>query len=176
MLCFIHRWNISRAFDTGKPLTPLTERHLGRCQNCREYHRLGDWMARRLTEDAASLLKDARPGLGERVRPLVSADGQASLPSPSRPKRLLARPLWAAAGLLAVVGLSLIWLVRSRPAAMPELDPLFSLGAPGTYLQSALQRAESPYRQEITELKKTLASTADYLAARFETRLGENNQ
>jgi hypothetical protein len=59
---------------------------------------------------------------------------------------------------------------------MPELGPLFSLGAPGTYLQSALQRAESPYRQEITELKKTLASTADYLAARFETRLGENNQ
>jgi hypothetical protein len=175
MLCFIHRWNISRAFDTGRPLTRLTERHLGRCQDCREYHRVGDWLARRLTDDAASLLKGARPGLGERVRRLISAEGQALRPSPSRPKRLLPRPVLAAAALLAVAGLSLIWLSRPRPAAMPELGPLFSLGAPGTYLQSAFQRAESPYQEELTGLKKTLEATADYLAARFETRLGENN-
>jgi hypothetical protein len=175
MLCFIHRWNISQTFDTGEPLSRLTKRHLGRCHNCRESYRLGDWMARRLTDDAGSLLKDARPGLGERARRLVSTEGLAALPSPSRTKRLWPRPVLAAAVLLTVVGASFIWLARSRPAGMPPLDPLIRLGAPSSYLQSALQRAESPYQEEITGLKKTLESTADYLAARFETGLGDNN-
>jgi hypothetical protein len=175
MLCFIHRWNISRAFDSGEPLSPLTGRHLGRCQNCREYFRLGDWMARRLTDDAALLLEGTRPGLGEKVRRLVGTEGQASLPNPARPKRLWPRPVLAAAVVVAIVGVSFIWLARSRPAAMPRLDPLFTLGAPSFYLQSALQRAESPYQEELTELRKTLESTANYLASRFETRLGDNN-
>ena len=63
-------------------------------------------------------------------------------------------------------------MVRSRPTGMPRLDPLFKHESPRAYLQSALQRAESPYQQEILELKKTLKSTAGYLAARFDIGLG----
>jgi hypothetical protein len=51
MLCFIHKWNISRAFDSGKPLARLTKGHLVRCETCREFSRLGEEMGRRLTED-----------------------------------------------------------------------------------------------------------------------------
>ena len=55
MLCFIYKWNISRALDTGKPLSRLTKRHLAGCESCREFSRLGEEMGRRLTDDAASL-------------------------------------------------------------------------------------------------------------------------
>ena len=171
-MCFIHRWNISRAFDSGKPLARLTKRHLLGCENCREFSRLGEVMARRLIEDAASLTRDVRPELDDRARRAIDDPGLASTPYVSRPKRLRLRPVLAAAVFLAVVGVSLIWLVRSRPAWMPQLDPLFRFETPKAYFESALQRAESPYQEEILELKKTLKSTADYLVARFDIGLG----
>jgi len=58
---------------------------------------------------------------------------------------------------------------------MPPIGPLLRLEGPRAYLESALQRAESPYDVEFQELKKTLQSTADYLVARFDTSLGERN-
>jgi len=172
MLCFIHKWNISRAFDSGKPLARLTMRHLVRCETCREFSRLGEELGRRLTDDAALLTSGTRPGLEDRVRRAIDTPGLASTTYVSQPKRLRLRPVLAAAVAVAVVGVSLIWMVRSRPARMPQLDPLFRLETQRAYLVSALQRAESPYQEEILELKKTLKSTADYLAARFDIGLG----
>lgn len=176
MLCFIHKWNISRAFDLGKPLSRLTKRHLVGCETCREFYRLGEEMGRRLTDDATSLLSDARPGLKERVRRVVRKPALASIPYASQPRRLWMRPVLAAAITLAVVGVGLIWMARSRPAGMPQLDSLLKLEAPRAYLESALQRAESPYQEEILKLKKTLKSTAEYLAARFDTGLGGDKE
>jgi len=175
MLCSIHKWNISRALDSGKPLAGLTKRHLARCESCREFSRLGEEMRRRLADEAASLLSDARPGLDERVRRVVREPALASIPYASQPRRLWMRPVLAAAFTLAVIGVGLIWMVRSRPSGMPPLDPLLKLDAPRAYIESALQRAESPYQEEILKLKKTFKSTAEYLAARFDTGLGENN-
>ena len=67
MLCFIHKWNLSRAFDSGKPLARLTMRHLVRCETCREFSRLGEELGRRLTDDTALLTSGTRPGLEDRV-------------------------------------------------------------------------------------------------------------
>jgi hypothetical protein len=175
MLCFIHKWSISRAFDSGKPLAGLTRRHLARCESCREFSRLGEEMGRRLAKDAASLLSNSRPGLDERVRRIVREPALASIPYTSQPRRLWMKPVLAAAGALAVVGVSFFWIARPRQAGMPRLDPLLNLETQRANLVSTMQRAESPYHEEILKLKKTLMSTADYLAARFDIGLGENN-
>jgi hypothetical protein len=175
MLCFIHKWNISRAFDSGKPLAGLTNRHLARCETCREFCRHGEEIGRRLTKDAASLLSDARPGLDERVRRVVREPALASIPYASQPRRLWMRPVLAAAVALAFVGISFFWIARPRQAGMPRLDPLLNLETQRANLVSAMQRAESPYQEEILKLKKTFKSTAEYLAARFDTGLGDNN-
>ena len=176
MKCSLHRWNISRALDSGEPLDSLTKLHLVHCEACREFLRVGEEMGRRLADDADSLLRDERPTLNDRVQRALDEPGRAATPPRSRPKLLRLRPVLAAAALLVVVGLSIIWVARSRPAGMPQLDPLLRLEAGRANLVSALQRAESPYQKEISELRKTLKSTADYLAARFDTSLGENNQ
>ena len=176
MKCSIHRWNISRALDSGEPLDSLTKHHLVHCEACREFLRVGEEMGRRLADDADSLLRDERPTLNDRVQRALDEPGRAATPPRSRPKLLRLRPVLAAAALLVVVGLSIIWVARSRPAGMPQLHPLLHLEAGRANLVSALQRAESPYQKEISELRKTLKSTADYLAARFDTSLGENNQ
>ena len=177
MRCSLHRWNISRALDSGGPLNRLTKLHLVHCEACREFLRIGEEMGRHLADDASLLLGDARPALNNRVQQALDEPWKpASTPPLSRPKLLQLRPVLAAAALLAVVGVSLIWMVRPRPAGMPELDPLLQLKTGRANLISVLQRAESPYQEEIAELKKTLKSTADYLASRFDTSLGENNQ
>ncbi|MDH4272471.1 MAG: hypothetical protein OEW18_10920, partial [Candidatus Aminicenantes bacterium] len=85
-------------------------------------------------------------------------------------------PVWAAAAsLVIVVGVGLIWIVTSHPAKMPTLDPLFKLDGPRAYLENALQKAEAPYQKEVLELKQALQSTADYLLARLDTNLGPEN-
>lgn len=178
MKCSLHRWNISKALDSREPLGRLTKLHLVHCEACREFLRLTEDMGRRLADDASLLLgNDARPALNNRVQQALDEPWKpASTPPLSRPKLLQLRPVLAAAALLAVVGVSLIWMVRPRPAGMPQLEPLLQIESGRANLVSALQRAESPYQQEIRELKKTLRSTADYLTARFETSLGENRQ
>jgi len=175
MLCFIYKWNISRTLDTRKPLSRPTKRHLAGCESCREFSRLGEEMDRRLTDDAASLLGDVKPGLGEKVRRAIGETGTASASRLSRPGLRHLRPVLGTAVALAVIGVSFLWLVRTRPSGMPPLEPLLKLEGQRSNLVSAIVKAESPYQEEIEGLKKTLKSSADFMAARFDIGLGDNN-
>ncbi len=172
MLCSIYKWEISRAMDSGKPLSGQAKRHLRRCSACREFARLGKDLGRRLTEDAAVLLENHDVSLGEKV--LSSLDGRVE--SPPLPKRGLLKPVLLAAGLLAAVSVSIIWLVTPRSEKMPQLDSLLKFGAPGVYLEKAMQKAESPYQEEVQELKKALKTTVDVIEASFNIGLGGQTQ
>ena len=175
MLCFLYKWNISRALDTEKPLSRLTERHLAGCESCREFSRLGREMEGRLTGEAASFLADPEPGIGEKVRQSIAGLGRAASAHRARPRLLSLWPALAAALLLVAAGVSIIWIARPRPAGMPRIDPLLALETGRADLLSAMEKAESPYQKEIQGLKRTLQSTADFLAARFEVGLGNSN-
>jgi hypothetical protein len=174
MWCSIHKWKISRAVDSGKPLAGRTQRHLRRCVSCREFAEGCKEMGWCLSEDAAMLIGDAAgAALGEKVQAALGGRIRAEAPVPSRPIIARWRPILAAAASLIVVGVSVVWLVTSRPRQMPRLDPLFSFESPQVYLESAAQRAESPYQEEIVELEKALKSTADFVRARFDIGLGD---
>ncbi len=174
MWCSIHKWKISRAVDSGRPLAGRTQRHLRSCVSCHEFAEGCEEMGRRLREDAAALIGGAAgASQGERVRSALGERIRAEAPVPARPNIARWRPMLAAAVSLIVVGISVVWLVTSRPRQMPRLDPLFSFGSPTVYLENAAQRAESPYQEEIAELEKALKSTADFLRARFDIGLGD---
>jgi hypothetical protein len=178
MWCFVHKWNISRAIDSGKAPAGLTRRHLEKCASCREFSRVSRDLGKRLADDAAVLIDSADASLTGRVISTVAAAGpnDSLSPVPSRPRFFHLRPVWAAAASLALVfGISLLWTVTQRSAKMPALDPLFKLDAPRAYLENALQKAEAPYKEEIKELKQTLESTADYLVSRLDVNLGPEN-
>jgi anti-sigma factor RsiW len=175
MLCFLYKWNISRALDTGKPLSRLTKRHLDGCESCREFSRLGREMERRLTEEVRSLLENQTPSVEEKVRKAIAEVRTVPRVPRARPKALSFRPALAAALVLAVLGISVIWLARPQPTGMPRIAPLLELETRRSEVISTLQKAESPYQKEIQGLKRTLLSTADFLAARFQVGLGDNN-
>jgi hypothetical protein len=172
MLCSIYKWEISRAMDSGKPLSGKAKRHLRRCSACRQFARLSKELGRRLTEEAAVLLENHNASLGEKV--LSSLDGRVE--SPAFPRRGLLKPVLAAAGLLVTVSVSIIWLVTPRSEKMPQLDSLLKFDAAAAYLEKAMQKAESPYEAEIQELKKALRSSAEVLEASFSIGLGGKTQ
>jgi hypothetical protein len=178
MWCFIHKWNISRAIDSGRPPAGLTRRHLEKCASCREFFRISGDLEKRLASDAVSLTGSADAALARRMMPSATAGTpvESLTPAPSRLRFFRLRPVWAAAASLAVVaGISLLWTVTQRSAKMPPLDPLFNLDAPRAYLENALQKADSPYQKEIQELKQAIESTADYLVSRLDVNLGPEN-
>lgn len=178
MLCFIHKWKISRAIDSKRTPGGWTRRHLEKCASCREFRRLSQDLEKRLAADASALLASADPSLAGRIKSAVAAGGpvESLSPAPARPKAARLRPVWAAAASLAiVVGVSLIWTVTQRPAGMPALDSFFKIDVPQAYLETALEKAESPYQDEIREMKQTLESTADYLLSRLDVNLGPEN-
>jgi hypothetical protein len=173
MWCLVHKWKISRALDSGKPLTGLTKRHLRRCDSCREFAESSEKMGRQLREDAAALVGGIDRSMGDRMRSALNEQIRITASAPSRPKMASWRPVLAAAVSLVVIGISVVWLVTSRPRQMPRLDPLFSLESPQAYLENAVQKVESPYQKEIAELEKALKSTADFLRARLDIGLGD---
>ncbi len=178
MWCFIHKWNVSRTIDSGGPPAGLTRRHLEKCASCREFSRVSRDLEKRLAADAAALLESADTTLARRMMPSATAGRpvESLSPAPSRPRFIRLRPVWAAAASLAiVVGISLLWTVTQRSAKMPPLEPLFKFDAPRAYLENALLKAESPYQEEIRELKQAAESTADYLLSRLDVKLGPEN-
>jgi hypothetical protein len=86
------------------------------------------------------------------------------------------KPILAAGASLIVVGLSVIWVVRSRPQGMPELTPPFQLERPGAYLETAVTEASSPYEKEIRQWKEVFNSTAKTLEACLDIHLGEEKK
>lgn len=175
MLCFLYKWNISRALDTGKPLSGLTKRHLDGCASCREFSLLGREMERRLTGEAASFLGNPVPEIRDKVRKSIAGLGPVPTALTARPRFVSLRPALAAALILAAVGIGHFWMIRGRSSGMPRIAPLLDFETRRSEVISTLQKAESPYDKEIQGLKRTFQSTADFLAARFQIGLGENN-
>lgn len=169
MFCSVYKWKISRALDSGKPLSGRVRRHLDLCSSCREFKRLSEEAGRRLSEDAVALLERAEASLGQRI--IASLDIRTELP-PSQKSRLF-RPALATASALAMLSIGLIWLATSRSHKTSALDSLFAFDEPRVYLETALQKAESPYQQEILELEQVIKSATDFFKASLDTGLGK---
>jgi hypothetical protein len=176
MLCSIYKWQISRALDSGKPPSGLVKRHLRRCPSCSEFFRLGEEMGNRLAQDAAALLRGADASLGKKVFSLLDVDERVHLPAPAPRKSWGLRPVLAAAASLTLVSISLVWVLTSRHAKMPALDPAFGLEPPGVYLEKALEKAGSPYAAEIQVLKQALKSKGDAIQSCLDLNLGEKTK
>jgi hypothetical protein len=171
MWCAFYKRRISRSLDSGTPPGALTRRHLARCGSCREYARFAEKLGKRLTKDAAAAVESAGAALGEKVSAALGR--RAGSPSLSRPRPIRLKPALTAAGLLGVVGITLIWVLTPRPAGIPPLDPLFDLARPQVHLANAAIKAESPLQEEILEWKQAFISAADYLKAKLDIKLGE---
>ena len=177
MFCSIYKWKISQAMDSGKPTSGKVQKHMTKCDSCREYAELCTSLKPKFTKDKQSILQDFDNSLNKRI--------MASIPE--RPERTpepghKTRPLWpsvrrpalipslAAALAVLVISIGILFILpRSKQTpSMGQISTLISAASP----EDLLSKVESPLEKEYTELKRTLESTSKFLISSFDFRIG----
>jgi hypothetical protein len=170
MFCPIYKWKISQAMDSGKTTSGKVQRHLRRCDSCREYAELCTSFRSKFTQDKQAILEDFDESLNKKI--MLAIPERAELGPEPRRKTLALIPSLAAAITVLVISVSIIFLTLPRSKQMPPLGPistLFSAASP----ENMLLKVESPLEKEYAELKRTLESTSKFLISSFDFRIGQ---
>jgi hypothetical protein len=176
MRCFFARRAISRAEDRGTKLPRWVERHAGRCGSCGEYARFTASLKARLAGERTAFLAAAPEFPLNEAAWAGAGDGRAPRRDPGR--RLVLRPLPAAAGALVVLAAGLILLLVVLKEAPPTAQDraaaaaaIRTLTTAPEGLQGALGDAESSLEKERRILERELSSAAEYLQARLNIKI-----
>src|SRR6266576_507507 len=106
--CFFYKKIIARALDNPTQALPArAQRHLRACPDCRQSYELERELTRRLVADAEAHSHSPSPWLRGRI--MASLDR----PMQDAPPPRFAHPAWAAALILAAVGLFSLYTLRT---------------------------------------------------------------
>jgi len=173
MFCSIYKWYISRALDSGKSLPGSVRRHIRRCASCREFAQFTESLENRFVEDMPGFLDDYNKALNEKI---ISALDKHPGPKSAPKRRPALVPVLAAASALLVISICIVWLVLPSSNKITPLNQLSQLGISKISFENMLVKIDSPYEEELTELKQTLKSTADFLLSRVDIKIGEREE
>lgn len=168
MFCSIHKWFISQALDSGKPITGPVERHLRRCASCQEFVQFCESLKQRSIQDRPDFLKMYNESLKEKI---ISSLDKVPTRSVKSRKPLLV-PILTAACLLLVISISIIWLRAPDSRQLPLLNQLFEYDFAKISVEDTLVKIQSPMKEEILELRETMKSTAEFLLACLDPNIG----
>jgi hypothetical protein len=179
MFCSIYKWKISQAMDSGKPTSSKVQRHMTKCDSCREYAELCTSLKPKFTQDKQAILEEFDESLNKKI---MSGIPEHIDPGSEPSRRIHARkfsfrrpaliPSLAAALTVLVISISIIFLTLPRAKQRPtlgQISTLFSAASP----EDVLSKVESPLEKEYAELKRTFESTSKYLISSFDFRLGQ---
>jgi hypothetical protein len=177
MKCQLVKWLISRAEDTGKPLSRFAAHHARRCRACGDYARSVASLSSGLRSERSAWLAAAP----EFDVDLSSAGAFGPAESAVRATRRSwpgLRPLPVAAAVLAVVAGALVFfqLVLKRPAPTAGeraavLATLKTITAAPAEVRGAIKEAESPLDRERQVLEKSFTTALEFLQARLNIRI-----
>ncbi len=176
MLCHLARRAISGSEDRGKAQPRWAVRHIGRCEACREYARFANSLKTRLAGDRAAFLA-AVPEFPLREAAWNEAGTERKERIPLG-RRLVLRPLPAAAGILAVAAVAfLVFRVVPREPVPTAGDraaaraAFKSIVAAPDEFRVALTGAESSLEKEKRIWESSVVSAVEYLQARLNIRI-----
>lgn len=164
MLCFLYRWFLSRSIDLDKPIPAFLSRHRQRCHSCQEFSDFCTALKPKAAHEFKNLLNDSS------VSPHKRVPFQEKTKTVNTRKRLFSIPSLSAAAAVLVIFVCLVWLTffPVEDKDFPDIN-LTSLS-----LKKAAMNLEDPYEKEYLELKRTVKSTADYLAACLDIRINNS--
>ena len=170
MFCSIYKWKISQAMDSGKSTSRKVQRHMNRCDSCREYAELCTSLKPKFTQDKQAILEIFDASLNKKIMSAIpEKPGLGSVPGRRAPALI---PSLAAAFTVLVISVSIVFLVLPRSKQVPplgQISTLLSAASP----EDMLSKVESPLEKEYTELKRTLESTSKFLISSFDFRIGQ---
>lgn len=178
MFCFLHKWRISTALDTGKPLSPSTRHHLESCAQCRSFARLSGVLEKQLGQDGRELSNVLSGSGGEHFRNQRIIDALTVQNSPRPASRLRLpmrfRPVYAAL-LLAVIitATALFSPFSSTNTGQPDSSFFTAIGErldfPEPPVHKLAAQVESPLNREMDSLKQAAQSTIEFLKSYLDT-------
>lgn len=171
MFCWLFKLTISHVCDTGRPLWPITQKHLKRCNHCREFYKFCLSIAEELPAEADSLSRDFPTVLHQRIQHYIS-----EINTDVTYTRIKAWSIGIAAVLTVIVLLSGITLFtnnhetqvfdnQNNPnivSVTNDLEKLFASGIKWTQADSAI---ENPITTELQNLAASTRSAASFLLA-----------
>lgn len=165
MLCRFFRFVISSAADSGRPVGPVTGRHIARCASCRQFLRSCQWLTEGLRSEAARWERD--PG---RLSCRISLNPARVRPSHGFPIRVAL----AAAACIAIAAAATILslMTPARPPQMPAPTTGLVIPAPaGTqWTTKWVEIIETPLAAEAENLTNDAKSGIRFLAACLDVR------
>ena len=177
MFCFIYKWMISWALDSGKRLPGVMSRHIDRCGNCREFARLSGFLAARLTEDAPGFLQknhDTDDWLNIKISSALDTKTPPQLTR--RPRfNFMPKPALATALVLLAVAIAVIFRVIPLTAPAPGGPSINELSKPVTVKNplQIIEKVESPIESEMRSLGQSINSAAKFLVSRLDIKIGQ---
>jgi len=183
MLCFIYKWIISRTQDLGKELPGVVNRHLGHCQECKDFARLSNTLQQKLSTDASKLLRTPANGRHESFKnriysaldaePYPAAHGRRTLDGRPVPKRRKRLPVPVFVPVMIVIGIVTASVVLVNPPS--TIDPvnngtsiLSRIAPPKVGNESfgkLVNPVESSIQSEMNQLGNSMKSAANHLLA-----------
>lgn len=120
MICFWIKKKISAALNDDLPVPPAAEKHLEKCQRCREFYR--DWqkIASSLKRQASDTSTPNLQRLRESIMAKCRADELASIPTTVSSAKFVRLTRYAiAATILVAVGVTVAVLTMSNKTSTP---------------------------------------------------------
>ncbi len=155
MLCSLFRFMISSAADSGKPIGPLTSRHILGCTSCRQFHRTCRTLGDSLRSEAAALSPASRSLARQPLADLRHA------------RRQPARLRWPAVAAACIAIAALIPFANpQRGSPQPPAAPTYAIAAPAIELTGTWARVfETPLLTEARNLSSDAQSGIRFLVA-----------
>jgi hypothetical protein len=177
MFCFIYKWMISWALDSGKGLPGPANRHIDRCGSCREFARLSGFLAARLTQDAPGFLQknhDTYDWLNIKITSALDTKTPTQLTQRKR-FNFMPKPALAAALVLVAVIIAVIFQVIPFTAPTPVERSINDLSESVTVKNplKVIQQVESPIETEMRSLGQSINSAAKFLVSRLDVKIGQ---
>lgn len=177
MFCFIYKWMISWALDSGKGLPGAANRHIDRCSDCREFARLSGFLATRLTQDAPGFLQSGHETSDMLNIKITSALDTKTPTQLTRRQRFnfIPKPALAAALLVLAVAIAVLFQVIPFTTPTPGERPINDLSESVTVKNplQIIEKVESPIESEMRSLGRSVNSAAKFLISRLDIKIGQ---
>ena len=171
MFCHIYKWLISKSWDKSKTISGFLNRHIRRCEPCREYACFLESIHHRFAQDTHDFLTPSHPALNEKIISALDEDIKHKTLN-KKATRPIMLPAIAASLLVLIIMVGLIFKVSPFQNRVPAGSSFPRLDIPTAPVENFLLEMESPYEEEFLDLKETFKSTANFLISRLDINIG----
>jgi len=173
MFCAIYKGFISLAQDSGKPIPAFANRHIQRCDSCREFAGLHESLMETNVKDLSCIGDDKKSVLAANIIAAFDNDPEKAK-SPARRSSLI--PVFVSAFALLAVAAGIYFLTSPRPESAYLFNTLSALDNTITSFEERLDKVNSPLVTEYEDLKQTVRSTTEFFASYLDVKIGQGSE